>query len=70
MVFPCIPTCSYMKQYETVRYKGGCLFKGGGQGGTCLTFSKTTKVAQALVQLVVFEKLQVLICMRKHVNTC
>ena len=38
------------------------------RGGTCLTFSKTTKVAQALVQLVVFEKLQVLICMRKHVT--
>ena len=56
----------YYVLYETVRFKGGCLFK----GGTCLTFSKTTKVTQALVQLVVFEKLQVLICMRKHVNTC
>ena len=39
------------------------------RGGTCLTFSKTTKVAQALVQLVIFENLQVLICMRNHVNT-
>ena len=63
MVFPCIPTCNYMKQWGTkvgVYSRGGHLFD----------ISKTTKIAQAQVQLVVFEKLQVLICMRKHVNTC
>ena len=63
MVFPCIPTCNYTKLWGT---KVGAYSR----GGTCLTFSKTTKVAQALVQLVVFEKLQVLICMRIQVNTC
>ena len=68
MVFPCIPTCNYTKLWGT---KVGAYSRGGaGRGGTCLTFSKTTKVAQALVQLVVFEKLQVLICMRIQVNTC